>query len=178
MTRCETYMPWLAAMADGEIDAIPAEVRQELDAHLASCPACRAELARQGEAIDLLARDAAPPVPEKRWQQMWQAVDAQTTGRPATRRFPLVGWQPYGAIAASVAVAAMVLIGVLVWQAAGPGPTPGVEPIPTYAFASHEDADIQAIEAADDEMPMVITSGNEDLMIVWVVHDTDETRKT
>jgi hypothetical protein len=116
----------------------------------------------------LLVRGAPPAVPADRWQQAWDAIDGQTTSRP--RRLVFARWHPWAA--GAVAAAAIILLAVLLWPIGG-------EPAQQFAFATGQDSDIQVLETdAQDEVPVVITSGQEDLVVVWVVHDSGEETHT
>jgi hypothetical protein len=51
-------------------------------------------------------------------------------------------------------------------------PTGGESSGQAYAFASGQDSDIQSMETDnDDETPMVITSGNQDVVVVWMTQN-------
>lgn len=58
--RCHAVIEQLAAYSAGELSA---EVRRAVQAHLAECPACRAEMASIDVSAGVLARTKTPPVP-------------------------------------------------------------------------------------------------------------------
>ena len=170
MTRCEQYEPWLAALADDQADALPSEIRRELLEHVAACPACRADIARQHQLVRLLAADVPPAVPADCWRQAWDAIESRTTSRTRSHRLVLAGWHRWAA--GAVAAVAIILLAVLLWPFGG-------EPVQQFAFATGQDSDIQVLETdAQDETPVVITSGQEDLVVVWVVQDSGEETHT
>lgn len=173
MSRCEAYEPYLAALADDQVDALPAEIRKDLLEHVAACATCRAEIASQRQVSKLLATAAPSAVPADRWQQAWDAIDRETTSRSRTIRLPFASRHRWVAAATSAAVAAIILLGVLLRPFGG-------EPAPRqFAFATGMDSDIQVLESdAQNETPMVITSGQEDLVVVWIVQDADEDTHT
>jgi hypothetical protein len=116
----------------------------------------------------LLAADVPPAVPADRWQQAWDAIDRHTTSRP--RRLVFAHWHRWAAGAA--AAAAVILLAVLLWPIGG-------EPVQQFAFATGQDSDIQVLQTDEqDEPPVVITSGQEDLVVVWVVQDSGEEAHT
>lgn len=168
MTRCEQYEPYLAALADGQAEAIPPEVRGDVEAHVSGCAACRAEVALQRQVTRRLAAITPPPVSAERWQQVWEAVDGQTTSQHAVRHLGRPIWRRWLATAGGLAAAAMILVAILLWPD---------RPAQQYAFATGGDSDIEVLETdSQDQTPVVITSGQEDVVVVWVVQDTDETR--
>jgi anti-sigma factor RsiW len=168
MTRCEQYEPYLAALADDQADTLPPEVRRELLEHVAACSACRDDIARQRQLARLLVRSSPPAVHADRWQQVWDAIDRQTTNRP--RRLVYSRWHRWAA--GAVAAAAIILVAVLFWPFGG-------QPAQQFAFATGQDSDIQVLETdAQDETPVVITSGQQDVVVVWVVHDSGEETHT
>ncbi len=168
MTRCEQYEPYLAALADEQTEAIPLEVRHDVEAHVASCAACRKQIAQQRQVARRLAAISPPPVTADRWRQVWNAVDSQTTSRTVGRRLAWPLSRRWIAATGGMAAAAMILAAVLLWPSG---------PAQQYAFATGSDGDIQVLETdSQDQTPVVITSGQEDVVVVWVVQDTDETR--
>jgi hypothetical protein len=168
MTRCEQYEPYLAALADDQAGALPPQLRRELLQHVAACSACQADIARQQQLARLLARSTPPAVSADRWQVAWEAIDSHTASRPSRLLFPR--WHRW--TAGAVAAAAIVLMAVLLWPIGG-------KPAQQFAFATGQDSDIQVLETdAQNETPVVITSGQEELVVVWVVQDSDEDTHT
>lgn len=170
MSSCQQYEPYLIALIDDQPEAMPPEIRQSLHTHVLACPACQAEIVRQRQMANLLAAYVPPAIPAERWRQVWATVDEQTTSRVRSGRVAFAGWSRWAAVASGVAIAAMILLAVLLWPAAAPTGSPGGQPVQTYAFATQEDSDIQEVETyADDETPVVITSGGQDVVVVWMV---------
>ncbi len=174
MSLCEQYEPYLAALVDGETAAIPAEIRPQIEAHVRSCPTCQAALAAQKQMVQLVAGSAPPSVSAARWWQVWDAVDDRTTSRTASRLATVFsGRGRWIAAGSCAAVAAMVLLAVLLGTRGLPiGTTAPSQPVQTYAFATQQDSDIESVESYDeDDTPMVITSGRQDIVVVWMVQN-------
>ncbi|MGB7539341.1 MAG: zf-HC2 domain-containing protein [Anaerolineales bacterium] len=73
---------WLDAYLDGELDAIQA---RQAEAHLESCPACRAEL-EQRRALSPLLREEPPVEGSKSEQRFVAEVGLRLQRNPAVRR--------------------------------------------------------------------------------------------
>lgn len=173
MSHCESYKPYLAALADGQTDAIPPETRPQLEAHLAACPDCQADLAQQVQMAQLFATATPPAIPAARWQHVWDAIDEQTTRREHRHRLLFAGRNRLIAAAGSIAVAAMILLAVLLGHPDVPAPKDVADgPVQTYAFATQNDSNIEAVETyGDEQTPMVITSGQQNVVVVWMVEN-------
>lgn len=116
MARCDGMKKTLADYAVGGLGA-PAEA--QVERHLDSCPACRAELAALNRAADLVSQVGLEPAPER----VWQGVRAQLTPRPARRRRSATRrW-------VLVAAAAMFLLFGLLWLPTRRAPRPVVVPM-------------------------------------------------
>ncbi|MEV5570942.1 zf-HC2 domain-containing protein [Spirillospora sp. NPDC052269] len=130
MTGCGELRTALGVYVLGAID--PAE-RSRVDEHLASCPACRDELAALAGLPALLGRvdpaqiDAvSEPAPAVLDGLLARA--AAERRRPWYRRRPAVGWTPMAVAASVIMVVGLVLGGVVGHQVAGapqagPGPS-------------------------------------------------------
>jgi anti-sigma factor RsiW len=82
--RCYRARRWLSAYLDDELDP---RRRASLDAHLAGCKACKAELERLKQQWDALVEgDRVPPVPADLWGQILTALD-QAESLPWHRRY-------------------------------------------------------------------------------------------
>ncbi|RFU43352.1 hypothetical protein DZF91_01565 [Actinomadura logoneensis] len=114
MTHCGELRTALGVYVLGAID--PAE-RARVDAHLASCPACRDELAALAGLPALLGRvdpgqiDEAVTPPGGVLSGLLARADAEQR-RPWHRRRPAAGWPLLAAAAAVVMVVGLVLGGV------------------------------------------------------------------
>jgi putative zinc finger protein len=103
--NCDAYRDRIDELADGTLDGA---ARRELDAHLATCAACR------GLAEDLLAiRRAAghlPPLtpPDRIWQQIAPRVEAPIAAAPR----PASNWRER--LAVPLAIAAVLLAAVAI----------------------------------------------------------------
>ena len=101
MSACERYEADLSALLDGELD--PAK-EEELRAHMAGCPECRAIY----EAFSLLHSEAQEP-PAGLAAGIMAAVHAEAAGSVTQMPKPKSRWKPWLAAAASVAV----IVGVI-----------------------------------------------------------------
>jgi anti-sigma factor RsiW len=113
--------PVLAAYAAGDVSA---EERARVDAHLATCAACRAEVADHRAVLERLAStDVAPP------EIAWPRYRAELRARLARRGSWRARWVRPVPIAVSAAVAgaaALVVIGLLPAHQS-PGELAGIE---------------------------------------------------
>ncbi|MCW5892554.1 MAG: zf-HC2 domain-containing protein [bacterium] len=129
--RCGTAREWFTAAVDGELAV---RQRQELDAHLAACPACAAERARTARllgALSVLAADAAlPPHLEQDTLRRVRQLAAADRERSAARVRGGVGrW--LGLAAPALAAAAVLVLAVR--PAPPPVPAVVVEPAASVA---------------------------------------------
>jgi len=120
MTRCEPIAILLTPYAAGELSEL--ETRR-VEVHLATCPACREELARELQLRGLAA--ALPPVrcPEAVTGAILAAVDADTLQQRRARRADrrhIATW-PRTLAAASLLAAAVLLVLVLPRNPVVPG---------------------------------------------------------
>lgn len=93
------------------IDALPEEERRAVEAHLAGCSACVAEIGSYAAVVELLARDVAPQVPpaalrERILKQVPRSQDTKGAGPHQVRppRSVVPAWFLAAAAAAFVAV--------------------------------------------------------------------------
>lgn len=111
-TTSSTHQPddAIAAYALGVLDP---EERERLEAHLAGCPVCRAELARQEAVVGELGFSATPVAPRAELRESLLSEirpRAETAAAPQPiRRFP-VAWLGIAAAVMLVAIAALSLI--------------------------------------------------------------------
>lgn len=125
MLTCRRAEELLAAAT---VAPLPARQARQLAAHLAGCPACRAEQAALERTVGLLAEAPLPAGRPDLWAAVAARLDAERAPAPA-RRAPLrLSWA-LGGFGALAATAALLL--VVLWPG-GPtvGPTP---PEPTMA---------------------------------------------
>ena len=171
MTSCQKYAPYLAAAADGEWDVVPSPLRAEMRAHLDSCSACALQVERLAAVNRVYGSQGPPPVDDARWEQVWANIEQQT--RPEPIPHPVLrarnGWRRWAAVSA-VGVAAAILL--TVWVApfgerqAGPVAAAPDEPV---VLATAADTEIEQMEAFDEDgTPMVITAGQDGVLVVWV----------
>jgi anti-sigma factor RsiW len=115
MSEC-TFEPYLSAYHDRELDA---DLREQVERHLAACPACSAQLREIEELSLCIARADLADVGEHELTHMHEAVDAigaeQIYGRQLLRT---AGF--FGALAASVLIISAVWLRELPSGNAGP----------------------------------------------------------
>jgi anti-sigma factor RsiW len=100
-------VPELSALLDGALDAA---ARRSVEAHLAGCPACRAEHRRLQGALAALARLPAAPEPSPWFDARLAARLAQAPRRGLLGR--LTGWRlvvPAGGLAAAALAGVLVI---------------------------------------------------------------------
>ncbi|KAA0227363.1 hypothetical protein EDS67_16355 [candidate division KSB1 bacterium] len=71
MTNCQKYETLLIDKLFGDIDT---RQEKQLEAHLASCPACRAMLAEFREVRESLGKPQRPDVPAHFWEGYWERL--------------------------------------------------------------------------------------------------------
>ena len=113
--------PVLAAYASGDVSA---GERARVGDHLATCAACRAELADYRAVLERLAA-SPPPAPEVAWPRYRAELRARLAGR-ASWRSRWLRPVPIGVSAAVAAAAAFVVVAVLPGFRA-PGDLAGME---------------------------------------------------
>jgi anti-sigma factor RsiW len=148
--NCAGAAERITALVDGELP--PAE-REELEAHLTSCAACREARAAE-EAVAARLRSAPRPALPAGFSADVMAKVAGGAASPAGRVLPL--WPLLAAASAvAAAVVAMVIVGPGVDRAAGPLPPAGL-PVASGVPAREavEDAvSMKSRDAADEEAP-------------------------
>ncbi len=136
---CQEYEVLIGDAAD---DAIDEASRQQLDAHLAVCPACR-QMAEDFRVIRSSALELEPPLPSP---QVWTRIAAAVDGRPSPRGFFGFGmpvWPQLAAAAVAIVVAAGV--GWMAWRDLSPVAGPGPGPAPIVAV-ERSDLDPQPVD--------------------------------
>ncbi len=114
---CQQARQWFSALQDKEL---PKDRQLLLEAHLASCPACRAEYDRQEAAWGALGELPAPSAPAAFAGQVLERLDAGPRWRNVLRPLPR--------LAPSVAgLGAMLLLGLVAGGFLGQAVLPGQE---------------------------------------------------
>ena len=113
---CREMEPWLAVWAaDGLADADKARVQ----AHVASCERCAAELAEIRAVLTHLQADIAPPRPASYWQGLASDIARATDGTPQQPHQPTWrAWRVHALVATGLAAAAAVALTVMPKQRA------------------------------------------------------------
>ena len=86
----QSLLPWYLT------DRLEASERAEVEAHLAECPECQAELRterRLGAEVAASSVVAPPGDVEHGWARMRRRIEPRSPGRPSPRRISLAGWR-------------------------------------------------------------------------------------
>lgn len=142
---CQEILELLSASLDGELTR---DEQAQLDAHLNTCPACRA---LYEELAGLHAADWTPEVPPELASRIMNALPAQRSGK-------VIYWKRWGAMAAAIA-----LVVLAAWRLPlRPPVDPAVTADTTGAVNQEETAVDDAPEAAQDT-PMLASAMDESL---------------
>jgi anti-sigma factor RsiW len=174
-TACETIRATLTAAVAGRFDELAAEQVAALEAHLAACPGCAAELAACKPARDPVLTTAVrvagegPRPTAAAWEALYRDIEARVVATPALpRRAPAVfaaartqrpipaallrWWRP-------LAAAAAVLLAVGVWRLERPNP------VPADSFELATNVEINSLEAGPDTTVYTSEGG----AVIWVI---------
>jgi anti-sigma factor RsiW len=150
MSKCEEIAARLLRHGDKEP---PPEEAREIESHLASCPACRAEL----ESLRGAAKAAGevPAVREERWNALWSRIEEQAARQQAARRL----WNAVWSGAAVTAAAAAVLVAAYVFGPVGGEVETAAAAPPGFEVVSIDvespDYAVTVMAASGDEMPVI-----------------------
>lgn len=143
MNECE-HTRRLSAYHDGEVTGAD---REALEAHLAQCPACAAELARLRRLSSLLTQAERPKMPAGVLDRLHRSADdlAAADLRRVAKAF----------LAAAASI--LLVCGIWLWQANGAAEP--AEAIPVWeSLAAHQ---------------QVLTAGSEEQLAQWIVQDLE-----
>ncbi len=161
----------LGAYRDGDLG--PAAVKVE--AHLARCSDCAADLAALGRLRAALSIQFPEP-PEAVWDAFWPQVRARlavAAPEPAPRR----AWEPilahprlaFGSMVAAVALALLVVVAPWRSITVPEAPKLSQRPTPGAVVPAAAPVVVQSVEtAAPDSSVMVFESPEADVTVVWV----------
>jgi len=143
MNACE-HTRRLSAYHDGEVSGAE---REALEAHLAQCPACAAELARLRRLSSLLAQAERPKMPAGVLDRLHRSADdlAAADLRRVAKTF----------LAAAASI--LLVCGIWLWQANGAAEP--AEAIPVW----------ESLAARQQ----VLTAGSEEQLAQWIVQDLE-----
>jgi anti-sigma-K factor RskA len=112
MKTHEQFADELASYALGEVDA---SVCQEMEQHLASCPACRRELQQLRADLGLLALSAVGPAPPSQSKErLLRAIAAEPRGaRPAPTEIERTAWRVWVPLFAALG---LFIFAVMLWR--------------------------------------------------------------
>jgi len=138
---CTRFAKHIHAYVD---NAAPPEIRAAMQAHAASCPACRGELEALAQLESILRSAPDAPVP----QGFAARVMARAATQKAPRKLSILAWGgtpewwqelpgPARAAAAAILVFGLALGGVMGWDANRNGPKASPAAAPSDALAAY-----------------------------------------
>ena len=160
---CRRARNLLPLLAGGDLSQLKA---RRLERHLASCPACRAELEELRTAVDAVRSEArGDEVPA--WEDSaWAGLTGRLAAEPAPKRFgPRLGPLPIPSPAVAASLSAAALIAVLVFVFRGDVFRSGGEsPVPVRATAAMGAPGT----AKQDRLSVTLVSQETGLQVVWI----------
>jgi hypothetical protein len=147
---CQEYEVLIGDAVDATLDGAS---RQQLDAHLAVCAACR-QMAEDFRVIRNSSLALERPVPPP---QVWARIAAAVEGRPSPRRFFGFGlpvWPQLAAAAVGIVLAAGV--GWMAWRDLTPTANPGTVIVAGAADRDPQPMDVE-LKLAEDQYVSAIT---------------------
>ena len=129
---CARYQEWMIPAA---LDGLPPERTRELDAHLRSCAACRAEFERARMLSNAIDRGLAAAVNVQPSPQLVARVRSEISRMPAPSVWPFAHWIPLAACALAAVVLAALLLRPRVPSPSTPA-TPEIASAPVVTPAS------------------------------------------
>lgn len=157
---CQDVPELLSASLDGELTS---DEQAQLDAHLNTCPACRA---LYEDLAGLHTADWEPEVPPELTERILANLPAQQTGK-------VIYWKRWGAMAAAIALVALAAWRLPLRPPADPGITADTSDT-TGAVNMTQATDVTeaALSEDADEMPMVASVMDEVLPVGETVPPT------
>ena len=176
--NCKKAEQWISMALDGEL---PAEKAQQLQEHLAGCPACR-QLEQEWKACgDVIRSQVAETAqtPEAAWADVRRAIRLQTPEQPVAA--PMVfHWR----IQAASVIVMLLVIGVGVFllgrvgktgQQTAASATPQSAALAKAALPATE---VEWVETSiPDAAPMVYEDSSSGMMVIWVMTNGDKEKK-
>lgn len=150
MTNCQKYETLLIDKLFGELDALREE---KLEAHLASCPTCRATLAEFREVRQSLGKPQRPDLPPHYWAGYWDRLSKRMEYEPPPSpslwerllSFTAVRWSPAIQIASAAVVLVLgIFIGRTFFQEA--------PQVASTSAALPETAEVQQVDARSEQL--------------------------
>lgn len=171
---------WLAAYADGELDAT---TLAHLEAWLADNPDALAELETQrhlsGKNASFWRAAGADTPSEASWSRVLSGIRLALTNRPQ----PATQSNRRRLVAAVAAVAVALLAAILLWPTPSPSPESPTPPaVEAFAIAGDDDIDIISLPGADADLLVVgklpldgaiVLATLSDIALINVAKDTD-----
>ncbi len=158
---CRDFEDAIGCFVAGRLEAIAPERMAALEEHVNECVACAARVGSAGVVPGDIPDESVAPPSEDEWAKVWNGIE-QAAARPASAPRPgrwMRTVQTWGAIAAALALT----IGV--WQFGGGG----AESAWVLELARGDDAEISSIEVFGDSMPMVLSAGDDEISVIWVI---------
>ncbi len=156
---CEPYRQTIAALREGRFDAIEPDQMAAAETHMNDCAACRSAL------------ENVTPIPEARlcetfalpegesWKKVWDNVDEAAATPPHAQARIIRFMRPWGTLAAAAAV--MLMVGL--WRT-------GTDDW-AFQLAGAADVEIESMEVFGDSTAMLMSFGDDDISIIWVMDD-------
>lgn len=126
---CERYQEWMIPAAFG---GLAPERGRELQAHVAVCAPCRAELERVKALTGAIDRGVAASVSAQPSPDLASRVRARIAGSPAPASWPFARWMPL----AAGALAAAAVLALWLRPRATPAPPQKAPPVTAISAAS------------------------------------------
>ncbi len=160
---CEHYRETIAALSAGRFDAIEPDQMAAVEMHMNDCAACRSALADVTPIPEpRLCQSPALPADES-WSNVWEKLDAAAPSTTHVQARILRFARPWGTLAAAAVVVFMVS---LWWTMPGTAADDWA-----FQLAGAGDVEIESMEVFDDSTSMLMSFGDDDISIIWVMDD-------
>ena len=187
--RDDDIQELLEAVAAGNFDVLTPENVDRLAAHLNASPEYAAMIADARLPVDPRFQGDITPLNEETWERVWRNIEAGEPHRRALPRPRLIRlWQPFAAVAASVALTFALWSGGFAENRSGAWPVTVAQTVeideletigdlspfgsrasPDWPVAWAQEVAIDEIEVTGDVMPIVVAGGHGDLgPIIWM----------
>ncbi|MCH7870552.1 MAG: hypothetical protein IID33_02520 [Planctomycetes bacterium] len=160
---CENYRETIAALRDGRFDAIQPDQMAAAETHMNGCAACRSALTDVTPIPEPQLCETATLPADESWKSVWDKLDESAATPNHTQARILRFVRPWGTLAA----AAVVMLMVSLWRM-----TPATD-TDDWAFqlAVAGDVEIESMEVFGDSTSMLMSFGDDDISIIWVMDD-------
>ncbi len=160
---CEQFRETIAALRQGRFDAIDPDQMAVAETHMNDCAACRSALVNVTPIPEPRLCETAVLPADESWNNVWDKVDESTATPTHAQARILRFMRPWGTLAA----AAVVILMISLWRTA---PGTGTDDWP-FQLAGAADVEIESMEVFDDSTSMLMSFGDDDISIIWVMDD-------